>query len=71
MAKEERLFSSEEGAYATRVSLATFRTKVSKLGIRGKKQGQKVFYTKAQLQAIYDGVPAKKPTKRKTASKPK
>jgi hypothetical protein len=76
LAKEERFYSSSEGAYATRVSLATFRTKVSKLGIKGKRQGQKVFYTKQQLQNIYDGVPAAKKAarakpERKAGAKPK
>ena len=66
MSKQERLYTSEEGAYATRLGLSSFRTKVSKLGIRGKRQGQKVFYTKAQLQDIYDGVSSgKKPVARK------
>lgn len=71
MAKQERLYSAAEGAYATRLSLSSFRTKVSKLGIKGKRQGQKVFYTKQMLQDIYDGVPASKPIKRKTTAKRK
>jgi hypothetical protein len=67
VAKEEQLFDAEKGAYATRLSLSSFRTKVSKLGIKGKRQGRKVFYTKAQLQDIYDGVSRiKKPAIRRT-----
>jgi len=60
LAKQERLYSTEEGAYATRLALSSFRTKVSKLGIKGQRQGQKVFYTKKQLEDVYDGVPSKK-----------
>ena len=60
MAKQERLYSTEEGAYATRLALSSFRTKVSKLGIKGQRQGQKVFYTKSQLEDVYNGVPSKK-----------
>lgn len=72
VAKQERLYSSTEGAYAVRVSLATFRTKVSKLGIKGKREGQKVYYTKAQLQDIYDGVSsAKKPEAKRTKAEKK
>ena len=69
MAKDEQLFDAEKGAYATRLSLSSFRTKVSKLGIKGKRQGRKVFYTKAQLQDIYDGVSsAKKSVAKKTGA---
>jgi hypothetical protein len=68
---QERLYSATEGAYATRLSLSSFRTKVSKLGVKGQRQGQKVFYTKQMLQDIYDGVPAGKPTKRKAGAKRK
>jgi hypothetical protein len=71
VAKQERLYTSEEGAYATRLSLSSFRTKVSKLGIKGKRQGQKVFYTKAQLQDIYDGVSSTKKPVAKKAKAPK
>jgi len=67
----------------TRLTLSSFRTKVSKLGIKGTKQGVKVFYTRRQLEAIYKGkaatparaVKAKKSTgkldKRETVSKRK
>jgi hypothetical protein len=59
LAKQERLCSAEEGAYATRLTLSSFRAKVSKLGIKGTRQGQKVFYTHKQLEDIYNGVAAK------------
>lgn len=60
MAKQERLYTSEEAAYATRLTLFSFRTKVSKLGIKGLKQGLKVFYTRKQLEDVYNGIPSKK-----------
>ena len=73
MAKEERLYNAVEGAFMTRTTLSTFRTKVSNLGIKGRRDGTKVFYTKAQLQDIYDGKASKKvkalPTKRAKAKK--
>lgn|GEM_PF-6756019 len=59
MAKHERLYSATEAAYATRLTVNSFRTKVSKLGIKGTKKGVKVFYTKAQLQDIFDNKPSK------------
>ena len=59
MAKEERLYSVRDAAYATRLALNSFRTKVSKLGIKGTRRGASVFYTKAQLQDIYDNKPSK------------
>ena len=59
MAKEERLYNTEEAAYATRLEVNSFRTKVSKLGIKGTKKGVKVFYTKRQLQDIFDNKPSK------------
>ncbi len=46
----------------TRMALASFRTRVSKLKIKGKRVGVKVLYTRAQLEAIYAGVPARETT---------
>jgi hypothetical protein len=72
----ERLYSAIEGAHMTRLTMSSFRTKVSKLGIKGRRDGTKVYYTRAQLQDIYDGkvsakvkaLPAKKAkAKRATA----
>jgi len=60
MAKEERLYTAVEGAYMTRTTLSTFRTKVSKLGIKGRRDGTKVYYTRVQLQEIHDGKASKK-----------
>ena len=55
VSKDERLFTAEKGAYMTRMALATFRAKVSTLGIKGTKQGVRVFYTREQLETIYKG----------------
>ncbi len=60
MPKQERLYSAEEGAYATRLALSSFRTKVSKLGIKGQRQAVKVFYTRKQLEDVLKGISAKK-----------
>jgi len=59
LGKEERLFDAKQGAYMTRMALASFRTRVSKLKIKGKRDGRKVFYTRGQLETIYAGIPAK------------
>ena len=71
MAKQERLYTSKEGAIMTRLTINSFRVKVSRFGIKGKKQGNNVFYTHKQIEDIYYGVSAKKPTKRKAAAKRK
>jgi hypothetical protein len=72
MAKE-RLYSAIEGAHMTRLAMSSFRTKVSKLGIKGQRHGIKVYYTRAQLQDIYDGKVSKRvktlPAKKAKAKK--
>jgi hypothetical protein len=60
MPKQEKLYTSQEGAYMTRLTLSSFRTKVSKLGIKGQRQGVKVFYTRKQLENVHSGVPKRK-----------
>jgi hypothetical protein len=59
MAKQERLYSATEAAYATRLTITTFRSKVSRLGIKGTRKGVNAYYTKAQLQDIFDNKPSK------------
>ena len=73
MNKEQRMYNVSEGAYMTRLTVSSFRSKVSKLGIKGRKQGRNVFYTRQMLEDIYDGKvytqkPAKK-TPKKTLKK--
>lgn len=60
LAKQERLYTSKEGAFMTRLTINSFRVKVSKLGIKGQKQGAKVFYSRKQLEDIHNGIAAKK-----------
>ena len=79
MSKDEKLFTAEQGAYMTRLTLSSFRTKVSKLGVKGTKQGVKVFYTRKMLEDVYNGIGVKalvdqrrrKPTKAKKPTKKK
>ena len=59
MAKQGKLYSATQAAHAIKLTLSSFRTKVSKLGIKGTKQGRKVFYTRKQLENIQDGIFAK------------
>jgi hypothetical protein len=60
MPKQERLFTAEQSAFMTRLTISSFRTKVSRLGIKGQRQGLKVFYTRKQLEDVLKGIPAKK-----------
>ena len=55
----EKLFTAEQGAFMTRLTLSSFRTKVSRLGIKGQRQGTKVLYTRKQLEDVHDGIPAR------------
>jgi hypothetical protein len=79
MPTDEKLFTAEQGAYMTRLTMSSFRTKVSKLGIKGQRQGQKVFYTRKMLEDVYNGIGVKalvdqrrkKPTKAKKPTKTK
>lgn len=77
MAKPVKLFSANDGAYMTRLTLQSFRNKVGRLGIKGTRKGKSVFYTRQQLEAVHGGISAKKgktvkPKKRaKKASKAK
>jgi hypothetical protein len=54
MAKE-RLYDAIQSAYMARISTSTFRAKVSRLGIKGQRDGAKMYYTRAQIQDVYDG----------------
>jgi hypothetical protein len=69
MAKE--LFDVEKAAYMTRLTVSSFRVKVSRLGIKGVKQGVKVFYTRKQLEDVYKGISHKavKKTTKKVSKK--
>ena len=60
MAKQERLYTAVEGAHMTRLALSSFRSKVSKLKIRGTRDGQRMLYTHKQIEDIFNGVPGKK-----------
>jgi hypothetical protein len=57
MAKDERLYSAEEAAFATRLTLPAFKARVAKLGIKAVSKpdnARKDYYTKSQLQEIHD-----------------
>ncbi|MGA2611998.1 MAG: hypothetical protein ABSG38_00920 [Spirochaetia bacterium] len=79
MPKEERLYSAVQGAFMMRLTLSSFRTRVSRLGIKGQRKGQRTFYTNEQLEDIYYGTFSKakksitagerKPFKRKSTPK--
>jgi hypothetical protein len=77
--KADKLYTAQEGAFMTRLTLSSFRTKVSRLGIKATKQGVKVFYTRKMLEDVYNGIGVKalvdqrrrKPTKAKKPTKTK
>ena len=52
MLHSERVITAEQGAYMVGLTLASFRNKVSRLGIKGKKDGRNVFYTLAEITRI-------------------
>jgi hypothetical protein len=60
MANTERLYDTKEAAFATRLTINSFRVKAFKLGIKGQRQGVKVYFTRAQLQDVYDNKPSRK-----------
>ena len=39
MAKADGLYTAQEGAFMTRLTMSSFRTKVSRLGIKGQRRG--------------------------------
>jgi hypothetical protein len=56
---KEKLYSAEQGAHMTRLTLSSFRSKASRLMIKGQKQGRQVFYTRRQLEDVYQSIPSK------------
>jgi hypothetical protein len=52
MLHSERVITAEQGAYMVGLTLSSFRTKVSRLGIKGKKDGRNVFYTFAEIMKV-------------------
>lgn len=49
MLHSERVITAEQGAHMVGLTLASFRNKVSRLRIKGKKDGRNVFYTLAEI----------------------
>jgi hypothetical protein len=50
------MYTAVEASYMTRMTLSSFRVKVSRLKIKpASKDGRKVLYTRSQVQAVYDG----------------
>jgi hypothetical protein len=60
---QETVRTAHQGAYMVGLTLSAFRTKVSRLGIKGKKDGRNVFYTLAEIAKINKQNPAQKRTK--------
>ena len=52
MLHSERVITAEQGAHMVGLTLSSFRSKVSRLGIKGKKDGRNVFYTLAEIAKI-------------------
>jgi hypothetical protein len=56
---KEKLYTAEQGAYMTRLTLSSFRSKTNRLMIKGQRQGKQVYYTRRQLENVYQGIPSK------------
>jgi hypothetical protein len=55
--KEQRkIFDCKQAAFATRMTLGSFYVKVNRLGIKGKRTGRTVTYTRKQVLDIFNGV---------------
>lgn len=52
MLHSERVITAEQGAHMVGLTLSSFRSKVSRLGIEGKKDGRNVFYTLAEIVKV-------------------
>ena len=55
----EKLYTAEQGATMTRLTLSSFRSKASRLLIKGRREGRQVYYTGKQLEDVYHGIPSK------------
>ena len=56
---KEKLYTAKQGAHMTRLTLSSFRSKASRLMIKGQRQGRQVYYTRRQLEDVYHGIPSK------------
>jgi hypothetical protein len=70
---KEKLYTTVQGAHMTRLTLSAFRSKASRLMIKGQRQGRQVYYTQTQLEGVYYGIPSKlvKASKAKKRSRTK
>jgi len=51
-----QVFDAKQAAYATRLTLGSFYVKSCRLGIKGKREGRKVFFTRQQVMDIFKGI---------------
>ena len=63
MLHSERVITAEQGAYMVGLTLSAFRTKVSRLRIKGKKDGRKVFYILSEIVKVNRSIKAKRESK--------
>ena len=56
---KEKLYTVKQGAHMTHLTLSSFRSKASRLMIKGQRQGRQVYYTRRQLEDVYYGIPSK------------
>jgi len=56
---KEKLYSAKQGAHMTSLTLSSFRSKTSRLMIKGQREGRQVYYTRRQLENVYYGIPSK------------
>ena len=63
MLHSERVITAEQGAHMVGLTLASFRNKVCRLGIKGRKDGRNVFYTFGEIVRVKQGSKSKPPKK--------
>jgi hypothetical protein len=59
MLHSERVITAQQGAHMVGLTLSSFRTKVSRLGVKGKKDGRNVFYTLGEIVRVKKGIKAR------------
>ena len=63
MLHSERVITAEQGAHMVGLTLASFRSKVSRLGIKGMRDGRNVFYTLGEITKVQQGTKTQRKSK--------
>jgi hypothetical protein len=66
MLHSERVITAAQGANMVGLTLSSFRNRVSRLGIKGKKDGRNVFYTLGEIVRVKKGIKTRSEPAKKT-----